>query len=101
MKILEVRCCCQPTKLLGYMTVSDDAVRRGAWIRGVNVQLHIDNRMTLERLDNPIPEIDYIELSIEEVDIPGLPRALAVKAEGHDAATLLKFFPGNFRERKP
>lgn len=100
MKTLEVRCCCAPQKLLGWVDVDDMLIRA----REIRVAIPRLTRMmaywTEEDEPTRVPNIQNQRVSfrIEEWWDQGRKQGLAVKAEGYtadDLETLLRTF--NFR----
>ena len=81
---LEVRCCCQPQKLLGHMQLDERLARAGAYISGARV-----------RGDGP--GVDRWSLPVASFDPgSGQPSRLAVKAEGLEVADLVSIFGATF-----
>lgn len=101
---LEVRCCCQPQKLLGYMEVDEKLVRRGGVVifeRRERIPFVMDPRTIITSLPTP-NRLERLRLPIEEfVDRSVAPEArhLALKAEGLSLEDLRRW--SQFREARP
>lgn len=99
---LEVRCCCQPQKLLGYLQVEKRLVHRGGVVHLQRRVLQMGAAVSPRTLDVSVPvltDIERLTLPIEEFFKPDAipPRWLAIKAEGVTLETLRRFRP-QFRE---
>lgn len=70
---LEVRCCCQPRRLLGWVEVPDPNAPRVRLLR-------LNPLITAGPLTTELSQV--IELPIETMDAPGRRPWRAVKAEG-------------------
>jgi hypothetical protein len=82
---LEVRCCCQPRKLLGHMQLDERLARDGGYVLGARVR---GDGPGVDRWSLPIALFDPGEF--------GQPRRLAVKAEGLETADLVSIFGASF-----
>lgn len=100
--MVEVRCCCTPTKLLGYLDVRDDLVRQGNVV-GFAVCSPVDTWQTtadleairFERVDLPIEKFWKTDVSATT----GWTTNLAFKSEETPIETLRRI-PG-FVEATP
>lgn len=80
-RTLEVRCCCQPRKLMGWVDVPDDVADHGRWLVVPRIFRLLDPRVPLQ--------IERVHFTIELYQPEGPERAYpAVKAEGRDGAEL-------------
>lgn len=97
MKTLEVRCCCKPEKLLGWVEVPDHIAVRGMYIVGT---LRMPTPIEAFSKLNETPTTHTAKPITFPIELYGDGRAtrLAVKAEGYEG-TLLEtlLMPWNFR----
>jgi len=71
--MMEVRCCCQPEKLLGYLP-ADPSYHNASWIKRFEYSATAVQTETIG--------YNRVTLPIETIDIPGKPLHRAIKAEG-------------------
>ncbi len=84
MRELEVRCCCDPGKLLGYLQVPDESAHNG-----VRLLYHVPLPVSWQDPAEPPRPVRPIELEVRVVQV-GFRRYLAVRSNDHPLETLLR-----------
>lgn len=87
MERLEVRCCCQPQKLLGWMNVPH--AERGRYVVGKRITR---SGFTFNSVCPPSLAQEEKALPLDVYSGPGEPPRLAVKAEGLELPELVEWF---------
>jgi len=86
MRRMEVRCCCQPKKRLGWLDVFWSELE-AKMVRRIE---HIPFPASLEDAPQPSETIKEICLPIVDIHIPGVGKYLAIKSEDTPIETLRK-----------